>query len=116
MNRLVRKYVKLADSLKMMEARITRMNEILDEVCHSMRLDKQVVLGRDRHQNIVCARHVTMYLIRKRLDVRISDIADFFSVDHASVCHAIRSVLDQVELNQLTARTTEPVDFKKLGL
>lgn len=89
---------------------------VIEKVCQTMRVKKEAVLGHGRGQEVVCARHVAMFLMRRRCSVKTIEIATYFGVSRDTVCYAIRSVVDKIQLDQLQPTTSEPIDFKALGL
>lgn len=45
-----------------------------------------------RREPCVSVRHISMFVMRNLLGVNVVKIAKFFGIDHASVCHAIKSL------------------------
>jgi len=73
--------------------------EVIKSVSNHFRLKQSELKGNKRLKHIVTARHITMYLMKKELQMPLADIGKWFSNrDHTSVLHAVRKVeLDIVQ-------------------
>jgi len=72
-------------------------DEILNVVSEKTGLRKEDILGKSRDKNIVKARGIAMYLLRKHTEGSISAIADVFGREYVTVMHAITSIEKDLE-------------------
>ena len=73
-------------------AKLTSVDDILRVVCHHFHLRSSELLGADRHKTTALARHVAMYLCKKRLSVSFPELGRAFGKDHTTVMSAVRKV------------------------
>jgi len=67
--------------------------EVIKTVANHYRIKQSAVKGKRRTKDIVNARHVAMYLLRKELNMPLEEIGKWFSGrDHTSVLHAINKI------------------------
>ena len=52
-----------------------------------------------RNKETTNARHVAMYLTRKKLQIQFQEIGFFFGRDHSSVIHAVKSIEEELKNN-----------------
>jgi len=50
------------------------------------------LVSRDRHKRVTLARHVAMYLCRRRLEASFPDVGRAFNRDHTTVMCAVRRI------------------------
>jgi len=70
-------------------------NDIIAKICTYYNITNEQIRGKKRYRTklpIVPARHMAMYIIRKKLNLKLKHIADLFGRDHTTVIHGIRSV------------------------
>ena len=67
-----------------------RFNEIEDK----LGINYWQLTSKDRAYDIVAARHIMMYLMRKDDLMTLKAVGKVFSRDHSSVIHAVNRVLD----------------------
>jgi chromosomal replication initiator protein len=72
--------------------KLTSVEDILRAVCHHFHLRSSELLGGDRHKTTALARHVAMYLCKKRLSVSFPELGRAFGKDHTTVMSAVRKV------------------------
>jgi len=77
--------------------------EIIVKVCIYYNISNEDIKGRDRHRCIVLARHMAMYIIRNRLKLKLKATAQLFNRDHTTAMHALKSISDQIETDELIA-------------
>ena len=76
-------------------------NEIIFKVCLYYNITNEEIRGKKRHRTIVMARHMSMFLIRTRLKLKLKAIGDLFGRDHTTVIHGIKSIQDQSDVDLL---------------
>lgn len=66
---------------------------VIKTVANHYRIKQSALKGKRRTKDIVNARHVAMYLLRKDLNMPLEEIGKWFSGrDHTSVLHAIKKI------------------------
>jgi chromosomal replication initiator protein len=77
-----------------------RADKIIEVVCHYYDEDSDFAFRRIRKKEVVRARYLCMYLIKKQTDMTLKKIGALFnhSYDHTTVLHAIDAVRDQLSL------------------
>ncbi|MBT4124122.1 MAG: chromosomal replication initiator protein DnaA [Candidatus Pacebacteria bacterium] len=72
--------------------------EVIKIVANHYRIKQSAVKGRRRVKDIVTARHVAMYILRKELNMPLEEIGKWFSGrDHTSVLHAINKIEKEIK-------------------
>lgn len=77
--------------------------DIITKVCIYYNISNDDIKGRDRHRTIVLARHMAMYIIRNRLKLKLKATGQLFNRDHTTAMHAMKSISDQIETDELIA-------------
>lgn len=70
-------------------------NEIIHKVCVYYNVSNMDVRGKKRYRMFVLARHMAMFFIKKKLNMKLKAIADMFGRDHTTVIHGITSIQNQ---------------------
>lgn len=79
--------------------------DIVKTVANHYRLKQTAIKGLMRHQQVVQARHVAMYLLREELQMPLTEIGRWFSNrDHTSALHAIRKIEQVLKTDDLLQR------------
>ena len=78
-------------------------NEIIAKVCTYYNITNEDIRGKKRYRTIVMARHMSMFLIRTRLKLKLKAIGDMFGRDHSTVMHGIASIQDQSDVDELVS-------------
>ena len=85
----------------------TQMNEqkIINIVAEYYNLTPEQLVGKSRTGQLVLARHIAMYIIRKDLDISLEKIGEMFGGrDHTTVINAIshvdKELITDVQLKQ----------------
>lgn len=74
------------------------MKEITKTVAEVFGIEYHLLFTKTRKRNVVVARQVAMYVIKKKVDTNsLANIGAFFNKDHATVLHAIRTVDNLME-------------------
>ncbi|MDY3865095.1 MAG: chromosomal replication initiator protein DnaA [Eubacteriales bacterium] len=73
------------------------LDRIFKAVTKHFHIPADVIKGRGRQGNVVYARHVCMYLIRRMTDYPLSDIGSFFSCQHSNVILACNKIENMME-------------------
>jgi len=70
--------------------------EIVRQISVASTYDVEVLLGNRRYGDLPDARHVAMYIIKKRCGISLVKIAEMFNTDHSTVLKGIRKVNDGI--------------------
>lgn len=78
---------------------------IIEKVCAQYDVTLNELKMRCRKKELVFARHLCMYLLRKGTKLSLKQIASIFGhSDHTSVIHATSSILDYIQTDSLGKR------------
>jgi len=76
-------------------------NKIIKSVADYYNLDKQQISGKTRTKNVSNARHISIYLCRKLLDLPYTKIGEYFGGrDHSTIMSAYTKVEGQIKKDQ----------------
>lgn len=78
---------------------ISLMNQIVGRAGMVFGPSVGAIMSRNRSAANVRARHSVMYVLSCEFGQTHSAIASYFGMNHASVCHAVKSVLRRLESN-----------------
>lgn len=70
---------------------------IIKEVCEYFSLTRKQMMKRTRQREIVLARQISIYLIKKYSSLTLVSIAKIFKYDHTTIMHSIRSVMNLID-------------------
>lgn len=82
-------------------------NNIIQSICFDHDVRKNEVIGTLRFANIVRARYLSVFLIRKKTDLSLKEIGKIFNRDHATVMYAIDSIKDQISYDKVLRAEVE---------
>lgn len=69
------------------------INEVLDRVCEVFKMNLEDILGYNRKGDIPLARHLAVFLIKKKFKITATSVGSIFSGKHySSVLHSIKTV------------------------
>jgi hypothetical protein len=60
--------------------------------------DENVIYNKTRKRTNVVPRHLTMYFMRKKLNMSYDDIGKQFGAHHTSAIHAVRTISDAIKV------------------
>lgn len=89
--------------------------EILKLVANYFQLSESEILSSSRQKKLRLARQITMYLARKNLGSSLSELAQQFKRDPATVLHACRKVATDLKLDAVLLRKVNGIK-KAMGL
>jgi|SRR5215217_1191263 len=83
------------------KARILPEIAILEAVSEYLGVEVEDVQGQSRNAELVIARHISMYLIKKHSMMSLKSIGSLFGDrDHATVIHACKTVKNRAETDK----------------
>lgn len=87
--------------------------EVIDRVADFFSLKPAAIRGKRRTKDLVQARHLAMYLLRKELEVSLKEIGRFFGGrDHTTVMHAVDKIHNLLPHSERLRRELEGVTRK----
>jgi chromosomal replication initiator protein len=89
----------MEQNLKFERKRIT-VQKIQETVCDFFNIRKDLIQSASRKREIVQARQVTMYFIKKHTELSLSQIGASGGRNHATVVHACNTVKDLLEVDK----------------
>ena len=73
------------------------------------------ILGKKRSKEIVWARHMSAYVMRKLADMSFNDIGKFFNRDHSTIMASVEKIEKEAEINPSVAKEIqELIDIIKI--
>jgi chromosomal replication initiation ATPase DnaA len=73
-------------------------------ICRQYGYSPEALKGQSRKRDLVFARHLAMYLMRKRTKMTLLEIGKTFDRDHTSVLHAITMIENYLHTNSLNKK------------
>ena len=71
---------------------LIEQNKVVATTSEIVGVTVEEVQGNCRNAELVLARHLAMYVMKSRLNLRIVDIRKYFKVDPATVHHALKKI------------------------
>ena len=85
-------------------------DSIIKEICRYFRLEEDQVIGQSKSRELVNARQIAMYLIRRMTSLSLVEIGDAFGGrDHSTVLHSIDKVEDKMKRDTAFADTVRSI-------
>lgn len=76
--------------------------DVIKTVSNHFRVKQTALKGKKRVKNLVTARHIAMYLMKKELSLPLVEIGQWFSGrDHTSVLHAVNKIEEELQTNDV---------------
>lgn len=71
---------------------------VIEVVCDKLKIESSQVYRRRRLRNVVMARQISMYMIKKATNASLKDIGEHFGgFDHTTVVHSMNTVEDLID-------------------
>jgi chromosomal replication initiation ATPase DnaA len=71
---------------------VSDMDTIMDTVCRTLNLSREIVMDTARFRNLVQARQLVMFFSRRYTQLSLTDIGRYLHKDHATVLHSVKAV------------------------
>jgi len=98
------------DMLKKSNEYVPSPTVIIDYICKYYGIDADVIRGQNRGRDIVNARQIAMYLIRRMTNLSLTDIGkEFGDRDHTTVLHSLDRVEKQMRTDPAFAETVKEI-------
>jgi chromosomal replication initiator protein len=83
---------------------------IIDEVCKFYNIEPTILRGQGRSKDIVLARQIAMYQIRRMTNLSLDEIGQEFSGrDHSTVIHSIRKIVETIKRDSKKAEIVKDI-------
>ena len=83
---------------------------IIDEVCKFYNIEPTILRGQGRSKDIVLARQIAMYQIRRMTNLSLDEIGQEFSGrDHSTVIHSIRQIVESIKSDSEKAEIVKDI-------
>lgn len=79
-------------------------DQIIDLICESYGISQDDLKSQNRKKELVFARHLSMYLLRKKAKLSLREVGLMLGRDHTTVVNAIDRVNEYLETNSLNKR------------
>lgn len=99
----------LKDFFRVEKNRITH-NSIIDAVAKYYNLDRDLILSGNKSKNTVTARHISIYLIRKYLNLSLSEICSIFGKSNHSVIISSIHKVDKMMKDENFSNTIKTIE------
>lgn len=85
-------------------------NIIIDIVSSAYGLSSKLITSKQRKKEIMIARKVSMYILRKKLNMSYNEIGKYFSNrDHSTIINSITSISDEIQRNDELKKFIEKI-------
>ena len=114
---LMGSYMSQEDILKAIRDMIKKNNEyiptaqaVVNYICSTYHIDEDVLRGQSRGREVVAARQIAMYLMRRIICMNLVDIGkEFGDRDHTTVLHSLDKVEKQMRSDPAFAETVKQI-------
>ncbi|AEI89716.1 chromosomal replication initiator protein DnaA [Mycoplasma bovis] len=80
---------------------------IIEYVAKYYKLSRSEILGKSRRKDVVLARHIAIWIVKKQLDLSLEQIGKFFgNRDHSTIINAVRKIEKETEQSDRTFKRT----------
>ena len=98
------------DMLKADNEYVPKPHDIIDYICKYYNVDEDTLRGQNRGRDIVNARQIAMYLIRRMTNLSLNDIGkEFGHRDHTTVLHSLDKVETQMRSDPAFAEVVKEI-------
>lgn len=101
-------------NLKSTKQMIEYGEAIIEKVALYYNIRVNDVKGKSRKQHFVRARFISMYFIRLKTSLTLTQIGDMLGRDHTTVLHSLQSIKDTLSLHYDTILRDELTEIKRL--
>lgn len=100
----------IGDVIKKNNEYIPTAQAIVDYICSTYSIEEDVLRGQSRGREVVAARQIAMYLMRRIICMNLSDIGhEFGNRDHTTVLHSLDKVEKQMRSDPAFAETVKQI-------
>jgi len=102
-------YFLMPGAVKTITPKPISHKDIFIKVCDVFKQQPEDVLQKCRKRDYAIVRQVSMTLFRMKTRLSLTQIGDFFSKDHATVLHSIKTVNNLRETDRQFREQTDPL-------
>jgi chromosomal replication initiation ATPase DnaA len=84
------------------EAKNSLFDETVSSVCSALGITRNRLMEKNRSDDLVIARYLVMYLLRKHTGSGYKKIGAYFNKNHATVIHGVRQIETAIKINDKT--------------
>ena len=100
----------IRDMIKKNNEYIPTAQAVVDFICSTYHIDEDVLRGQSRGREVVNARQIAMYLMRRMICMNLVDIGkEFGDRDHTTVLHSLDKVEKQMRSDPAFAETVKQI-------
>ena len=88
----------IVPGLKFRQVKVLNSNNIVQSVCDCFGLSLNDLQKKRRNRDLVTARHLCYYFLRKYTDSTLKEIGGYFNHDHTTVLHGRDKVDDFIKI------------------
>ena len=100
----------ISDVIKKNNEYIPTAQNIVDYICQTYGIEEDVLRGQSRGREVVAARQISMYLMRRIICMNLNDIGhEFGDRDHTTVLHSLDKVEKQMRSDPAFAETVKQI-------
>ena len=78
---------------------MVNFEQVLEAVSVTTGVSGEKVFGKDRHRDIMAARHLFCYMAKLHTDCTLMNIGKYINRDHTTVINSIKVVNDMIDTN-----------------
>lgn len=90
----------------------TPINKIISQVCYETNVTVAMIMSSSHEEKIIKAKHLAIYLLKKRTGLTLKTIGKKFNLGHSSVIMAIKSVENQAKYDDDYKQLLETLNCK----
>ena len=81
---------RTANKAKSLPQRNELIEDVIKHVCKTFEITQEQLFSKNRQQNLVNARQLTMLIFRYYMDMTLHEIGKIFQQDHSTVIHSLK--------------------------
>lgn len=85
-------------------------SEIIEAVCKRHKIDKSILLKKDRHRLIALPRMIAMHLITKYTTLTLREIGGLLNRDYTTVIHSKKTISNLMEVEPVIAAKVREIE------
>ena len=76
-----------------------KISRVIEGVCDKYGVEETDIRSKKRTSDITWARHVTVYILRKKTDMSLQDIGAELKRDHSTILHSYNTIENEIKTN-----------------
>lgn len=103
-------------SFHLKESDLDKINKIIKITSSYYEVPFERMCSRDRFRDLVWARHVTIFILKRNTRLHLTDIGRMFRKHHTSCIHAIKMVSDAISIDETAKSEICEIESKLFGI